>query len=212
MVFPDLLGDRAASVALTPPEIKRYARHLIMPEVAMAGQQAAQGRQGPLHRHRRPGLAAVVVPGRGGSRHARTGRLRRRRRLEPSAPDHPLHRRRRPAQDRKRRGKAEGDQSPSHDRAPRALGRQLERSRAVRPLRRDRRRHRQLPDPLPGQRRLRPPGQAERLWLDLSLRRAGDRLFPAARSVLPLPLSRAAAARPRAQLRRGGRAGHLARA
>jgi sulfur-carrier protein adenylyltransferase/sulfurtransferase len=39
MIFPDLLGDRAASATLTPPEIKRYARHLIMPEVAMAGQQ-----------------------------------------------------------------------------------------------------------------------------------------------------------------------------
>jgi molybdopterin/thiamine biosynthesis adenylyltransferase/rhodanese-related sulfurtransferase len=39
MILPDLLGDRASSVALTPPEIQRYARHLIMPEVAMAGQQ-----------------------------------------------------------------------------------------------------------------------------------------------------------------------------
>jgi molybdopterin/thiamine biosynthesis adenylyltransferase/rhodanese-related sulfurtransferase len=39
MTLPDLLGDRASRVALTPPEIKRYARHLIMPEVAMAGQQ-----------------------------------------------------------------------------------------------------------------------------------------------------------------------------
>jgi sulfur-carrier protein adenylyltransferase/sulfurtransferase len=39
MVFPDLLGDRPGSVSLTSPEIKRYARHLIMPEVAMAGQQ-----------------------------------------------------------------------------------------------------------------------------------------------------------------------------
>jgi adenylyltransferase/sulfurtransferase len=39
MTFPDLLGNRASSVRLTPPEIKRYARHLIMPEVAMAGQE-----------------------------------------------------------------------------------------------------------------------------------------------------------------------------
>ena len=38
-VSPDLLGDRARSVALTPPEIQRYARHLIMPEVAMEGQK-----------------------------------------------------------------------------------------------------------------------------------------------------------------------------
>ncbi len=34
----DLLGDRAAA-ALSPDEIRRYARHLIMPEVAMEGQK-----------------------------------------------------------------------------------------------------------------------------------------------------------------------------
>ena len=39
MIIPDLLGDRIASVALTPSEIQRYARHLIMPEVAMQGQK-----------------------------------------------------------------------------------------------------------------------------------------------------------------------------
>ncbi len=35
----DLLGDRSASITLTPAEIQRYARHLIMPEVAMEGQK-----------------------------------------------------------------------------------------------------------------------------------------------------------------------------
>ncbi len=39
MIIPDLLGDRPASISLTPAEIQRYARHLIMPEVAMAGQK-----------------------------------------------------------------------------------------------------------------------------------------------------------------------------
>lgn len=34
----DLIGGRAAANPLTPAEIQRYARHLIMPEVAMAGQ------------------------------------------------------------------------------------------------------------------------------------------------------------------------------
>ena len=34
----DLIGDRAFSVKLSPSEIGRYARHLIMPEVAMVGQ------------------------------------------------------------------------------------------------------------------------------------------------------------------------------
>ncbi len=39
MKIPDLIGDGAASVALSPSEIQRYARHLIMPEVAMEGQK-----------------------------------------------------------------------------------------------------------------------------------------------------------------------------
>ncbi len=39
MITPDLLGDRVSSVALTPSEIERYARHLIMPEVAIQGQK-----------------------------------------------------------------------------------------------------------------------------------------------------------------------------
>ncbi len=39
MITPDSIGDRASSIQLTPAEIQRYARHLIMPEVAMAGQK-----------------------------------------------------------------------------------------------------------------------------------------------------------------------------
>jgi sulfur-carrier protein adenylyltransferase/sulfurtransferase len=39
MIIPDLLGNRASSVTLTPSEIQRYARHLIMPEVALEGQK-----------------------------------------------------------------------------------------------------------------------------------------------------------------------------
>ncbi len=35
----DLLGPRATSATLSPSEIQRYARHLIMPEVAMEGQK-----------------------------------------------------------------------------------------------------------------------------------------------------------------------------
>src|SRR5438067_1393528 len=35
----DLLGARASASALSPAEIQRYARHLIMPEVAMDGQR-----------------------------------------------------------------------------------------------------------------------------------------------------------------------------
>jgi adenylyltransferase/sulfurtransferase len=39
MIIPDLIRDRAASATLTSSEIQRYARHLIMPEVAMQGQK-----------------------------------------------------------------------------------------------------------------------------------------------------------------------------
>ncbi len=35
----DLLGERPASVTLSPQEIARYSRHLIMPEVALEGQK-----------------------------------------------------------------------------------------------------------------------------------------------------------------------------
>ena len=39
MIIPDLLGDRVSSVSLNPAQVQRYARHLIMPEVAMDGQK-----------------------------------------------------------------------------------------------------------------------------------------------------------------------------
>jgi adenylyltransferase/sulfurtransferase len=39
MILPDLLGGRDQAVSLSPAEIQRYARHLIMPEVAMDGQK-----------------------------------------------------------------------------------------------------------------------------------------------------------------------------
>src|SRR6516164_950957 len=39
MNVPDLLGDRATKVSLDSAQVQRYARHLIMPEVAMEGQK-----------------------------------------------------------------------------------------------------------------------------------------------------------------------------
>jgi molybdopterin/thiamine biosynthesis adenylyltransferase/rhodanese-related sulfurtransferase len=38
MILPDLLAGRDSAITLTTPEVQRYSRHLIMPEVAMAGQ------------------------------------------------------------------------------------------------------------------------------------------------------------------------------
>ena len=76
----------------------------------------------------------------------------------------------------------------------------------LRRLRPDRRRHRQLRHPVPGQRRLRAARQAVRVGLDLPVRRAGQRVLGRVRPVLPLPVPRAAAARDGAVLRRGRRA------
>ncbi len=80
----------------------------------------------------------------------------------------------------------------------------------VRRLRRRRGRHGQLSDALPRQRRLRPDGPPQRLRLHLSIRGSGVGLRGPGRSVLPLPLRRASAARSRSVLRGGGRARHPA--
>ena len=88
---------------------------------------------------------------------------------------------------------------------------QRQRARNLQGLRRHRRRHRQLPDPLPGQRRLRAHRQAQRLRLHLPLRGPGQRLRHRGRPMLPLPLSRTAAAGPGALVRGGWRARHSAR-
>src|SRR5580698_4660312 len=39
MIIPDLLGDRVTEISLDSAQVQRYARHLIMPEVAMSGQK-----------------------------------------------------------------------------------------------------------------------------------------------------------------------------
>ena len=39
MIIPDLLGDRVTEITLDSAQVQRYARHLIMPEVAMQGQK-----------------------------------------------------------------------------------------------------------------------------------------------------------------------------
>ena len=73
-------------------------------------------------------------------------------------------------------------------------------------LRPHRRRHGQLPDALPRQRRVGAHGHPRRARLDLPLRGPGHGLRPDARSVLPLPAARAAARRARTELRGGRRA------
>ncbi len=68
-----IIKDRAK---LTNEEIKRYSRHLILPEVGMAGQGTDQGREGAAHRLGRPRFAHRAVSRRGRHRHDRHGRVR----------------------------------------------------------------------------------------------------------------------------------------
>ena len=175
---------------------------------------AAQGRARALHRRRRSRLARVALSGRGGRRHARPRRFRRRRLQQPAAADSATARRTsagrklEAARDRLHGAQSRASTSSTHEtRAD--VG---ERARDLQGLRRHRRRRRQLPDALSRQRRLRAARQAERLRQHLPLRRPGVGLRDQGRPVLSLPVSRAAAARARAELRRRRRARRAARA
>ena len=76
----------------------------------------------------------------------------------------------------------------------------------LRPVRPDRRRHRQLRDPLPRQRRVRAARTSRTCGARSTASTARRRLLGRARPVLPLPLPRAPAARHGAVVRRGRRA------
>ena len=171
--------------------------------------EAPQERQGALRRRRWPRLARPHVPRRGRCRHARHRRVRRGRRVQPAAADHPRSVRHRPLQGGVGPRHGSGDQSPRRGRPARGATRLRQRDADLRRVRPDRRRHRQLRHPLPGQRRLRAAREAVRLGIDLPLRRAGQRLLGRARTLLPLPLPRAAAARHGSLCAEGGVLGVL---
>ena len=199
--------------SLTPDQRRRYSRHLLIPEVGEAGQEQAARLARAADRRRRARLACGALPRRRRRRHARHRRCRRRRRLEPAAPDRPLDRQAR----RGRRSlsakrtiealnpdvKVEGVRGAAHVREHRADPR--------RRLGCGRRRRRQLPDPLPRQRRLGLARHPRRARLDLPLRGPGDRLQAAARARATAASSPAAAAGARSELRRGRRARRAAR-
>ncbi len=151
-----------------------------------------------------PAAMYLAAAGVGTHRHRR---LRRRRLQQPAAADHPRHARRRPLE----AGVGEGSPATrstrtSRSRPTRRRCRPRTRCELFEPLRRHPRRHRQLPDALSDQRRLRAARQAERLRQHLPVRRAGVGVRDEGRSLLSLPLSRAAAAGPGAELRRRRRA------
>ncbi len=159
--------------------------------------EATEERQGAGHRRRRAGQSGSALSGRGGRGHARDRRVRRGGRVQPAAPDHPRAVRHREAEGRLGEGVDRRDQPPGERRRAQRAARQRQRAGDLRGLRPDRRRHRQLRDPLPGQRRGVLLGDPLRLGLDLPVRRAGQRVRAdprRRRPVLPLPLPRAATA------------------
>ena len=187
---------------LTAGELRRYSRHLIMPEVGTEGQ-------------RRLKASKVLMIGTGGLGSplglylaaAGVGRLglvdfdvvdERTCTARCFAPPTSAGRRLEAAAERLR-----GINPHDRRRAARGPPRLVERPRPLRGLRPGGRRHRQLPHPLPGQRRLRAHRQAERLRLDLPLRGAGVGVLGRPGAVLPLPLPGAAAAGAGAVVRRG---------
>ena len=209
MTFPALVEPAAE---LTIDEVRRYSRHLIIPDVGMTGQKRLKN-------------AKVLVIGAGGLGSpalmylaaAGVGTLGI---VEFDEVDESnLQRQIIHGQSDVGRPKAESatglgrrDQPAGRGRgAPRAP-RQRQRLPDLRGLRPHRRRHRQLRDPLPRQRRGVLPADPVRLGLHLPLRRAGLGVLAARdargrhlrrRPLLPLPLPRAPAAGHGPELRRG---------
>ena len=177
------MEGRGPRLGRAPQPHARAAQPLQAPPPAARGRRRrpaeAARRQGPPARRRRPRLARRPLPGRRRRRHHRHHRHGRRRRVQPPAPDPPQH-------GPHRRPQGRLGQEDAHRAEPRRQRRHLRRAprRRQRPrhprrgLGRHRRRHRQLPDPVPRQRRVgeaRHPGGAR---LDLPLRGHGHRVRP----------------------------------
>ena len=196
---------------LTAEQKLRYSRHLLMPEVGEEGQARLLEARVLLIGTGGLGSPGGALPGRGGRRDHWAGRLRHRRRQQPPAPD-PAH----PGSDRDAEDPVREDR-PQRAEPGRPGGRarrgphQRERPPPLPPVRRDRQRLRQLPDPLPGQRRGHLRAQAAGRRRNLPLRGPGVHHRPLPLALLPLPLPRAAASRGGSVLRRGGGARGAAR-
>ena len=62
---------RSAGMEFTDEERQRYSRHLIMPEVTLAGQRQIKSGPRPVHWRGRTWFPRNALPGGGGRRHAR---------------------------------------------------------------------------------------------------------------------------------------------
>gem|GEM_PF-6447736 len=204
------LAGAGAAGRLTLGDDRGAARALFPPHPASRGRRRrpaeAAEREGAAARRGRPRRADRALPRRRGSRHDRPRRRRRGRRLQPAAPGDPQHRADRHAEDHlgadlhrraePRRQRDRAQRPPRREQHPRRDGR----------LRHRRRRGRQLPHPLPPERRLGAAAQAGRLGLDPRLRRAGLHLHALRGALLPLPLPDPAARRAGPELLRERRA------
>ena len=151
-------GSRAASEydvpqTLTPDQRSRYSRHVLIPEIGEAGQLKLLDSKALLIGAGGLGSPAAFYLAAAGVGTHRPGRRRRRGRQQPPAPDHPHHRPRRHEQGRVGPGRHRGAQPGRDGQRPPLPGRQGQRPRPDLGLRRDHRRHRQLPDALPDERR-----------------------------------------------------------
>ena len=188
--------------ALTVDEVRRYSRHLIIPDVGMTGQKrlknakvlvvgAAASARPPCCTWPRPASArsasSTSTWWTSPTCNARSSTA------SPTSA----------AEGRIGPGQHPRDQPAGQRGAARGPAGLRQRPGDLRRLRPDRRRHRQLRHQVPGQRRLRAARQAVRVGLDLPLRRTGQRVLGRVRPVLPVPVPRAAAARHGAVLRRG---------
>ena len=99
--------------------LRRYARHLSLPEVGIAGQERLAAGSVLRRRHGWARISGGALPRRGWGRQARPGRFRRRRPLESPAPDSLLGARCRSAQARGGSRAAAGGQFRSRARAAR---------------------------------------------------------------------------------------------
>ena len=171
MSLPPLVEPAAE---LSVDEVQRYSRHLIIPDVGMAGQKRLKNAKvlvvgaGGLGSPALLYLAAAGVGTLGIVDFDTVDESNLQRQIIHGAVRH------RQVQGRVRRATSIAEINPyvkvDPARGAPRLGQRDGDLRAVRP---DRRRHRQLRHPLPGQRRLRAAEQAVRLGLDLPLRRPG---------------------------------------
>ena len=155
-------------------EIKRYSRHLILPEVGMDGQRKLKAAKRAVHRRRRARLAGGAVSRRRRRRHASASSTSTSSTSATCSARSPRHERRRPLEARV--GAATSSSRLNPDVQVETYETALSSENALdifKAVRRHRRRHGQLPDALPRERRVRAARQAERVRQHLPLRGAG---------------------------------------